>query len=316
MRLIFFAPLVFISTTAFSQPDNLIGRWTNGFEFYGSGVYNDSLIVFSGGNLHEGGSIFTVKVVDDNQFIIDGREPNDNFPPSLGKIGDEVDFQLINKAKVLIIKNANEEIHDLLRWMKQYESLEDLYLLNIINFQLAGTYTDEDTNKEIIIYSNSNRINGLAKTEYYKFETDYDYPIEVITFDGGISFWYEKTSDGLDFYEAIKDEDDEWGKGKLLRNLKKTGWINPFNSNDLKGLYTIASEQVLIDGILTKFNKNELRIMRNEIFARHGYKFRSDEMKQYFEKQVWYVPTFDNVNDKLTELEKLNIKLIRRFESK
>lgn len=315
MKVILFPILLFLTFSSFAQHDKLIGSWTNGFESYGSSSYNDSLILFNGGNLHEGGSVFTVKVVSDSKFIITGREPNDNRHPSIGEIGDEVDFQVVNNTNVLIIKNANGELHDLLRWMKQHETLEDLYLLNIINFQLAGNYTDKDTHKEIIFYPNNNRVSGLSNTEYYKFETEYDYPVQVITFDGGISFWYEKTSDGLNIYEAVQDGYDEWKKGKLLRNLKKTGWINSSNIYDLNGLYTIASEQVLVDGILSKFNKNELKIMRNEIFARHGYRFKSDEMSQYFESQVWYVPTFDDINDKLTELEKLNIKLIQRYEN-
>lgn len=43
MKVIIFV-LFFLSTiSAYSQKDRLIGKWTNGYEFFYSEVYNDSL---------------------------------------------------------------------------------------------------------------------------------------------------------------------------------------------------------------------------------------------------------------------------------
>lgn len=66
-----------------------------------------------------------------------------------------------------------------------------------------------------------------------------------------------------------------------------------------------------LDGI----SKKELRIMRNEIFASYGYNFKSKDLQEYFSKQSWYVPSDDNVVDKLTEIEKYNIQLIKKKEN-
>ena len=115
--------LILFSSIANSQQDNLISRWTDGFEFYGSTSYNDSLIVFYGGNLHKGGTVFTVKVINDQKYPITGREPNDTLNPSIGEIGGEVDFQVVNNTKVLIIKNANGEIQDILRWKALWDNI-------------------------------------------------------------------------------------------------------------------------------------------------------------------------------------------------
>jgi hypothetical protein len=57
----------------------------------------------------------------------------------------------------------------------------------------------------------------------------------------------------------------------------------------------------------------KLRIARNEIFARHGYRFKSD-LKYYFACKPWYQASRDNVNGQLSDLEKQNIELIRRAE--
>lgn len=64
-----------------------------------------------------------------------------------------------------------------------------------------------------------------------------------------------------------------------------------------------------------RFNKSELRLMRNEIFASHGYIFSSPDLKEYFENKKWYKPISKDVNDKLTEIEKYNIKLIQLIEN-
>jgi hypothetical protein len=57
-----------------------------------------------------------------------------------------------------------------------------------------------------------------------------------------------------------------------------------------------------------------LRIMRNEIFARYGYIFKSADLANYFKSQPWYKPQFANVDAKLTPLEKKNIALIVKME--
>ncbi len=58
----------------------------------------------------------------------------------------------------------------------------------------------------------------------------------------------------------------------------------------------------------------DLDIMRNEIFAEYGYKFKTEEWQDYFSKKGWYKPRFDDVNDQLTEIDKANIKVILKVK--
>jgi hypothetical protein len=78
--------------------------------------------------------------------------------------------------------------------------------------------------------------------------------------------------------------------------------------------YPEASNRRLTSEDLAGKSLWELKIMRNEIFARHGYKFKTEEMSKYFNKQKWYKPKYDNVTSKLTKIENANIKLIRQYE--
>lgn len=57
----------------------------------------------------------------------------------------------------------------------------------------------------------------------------------------------------------------------------------------------------------------ELRIARNEIFARHGYIFESKELQNYFSSLNWYYPDV-NYDGYLSDVEKHNIDLIKSME--
>lgn len=83
---------------------------------------------------------------------------------------------------------------------------------------------------------------------------------------------------------------------------------------DSRGIYEIASRRPLTRAMLKRYPKAALRIMRNEILARHGYTFANAELKAYFSKQPWYKPT-NNQNPKLSEIEKLNTSLIKTIEA-
>ena len=88
------------------------------------------------------------------------------------------------------------------------------------------------------------------------------------------------------------------------------------NNNTSANLFPQGSDRPLSAEDVENLNGWELKIMRNEIFARHGYIFKTDEMKEYFKYQSWYQPKYDNVDDMLTKVEKENIKLIKRYESR
>jgi hypothetical protein len=87
------------------------------------------------------------------------------------------------------------------------------------------------------------------------------------------------------------------------------------NSNyDFTGIYPQGSSRVLSSSDLSGLSKQELKIMRNEIYARHGYIFKTAEMKAYFANQGWYQGQFDEVASKLTSIEQQNIELIKIYE--
>lgn len=87
------------------------------------------------------------------------------------------------------------------------------------------------------------------------------------------------------------------------------------NSVYLVGDYPEASKQILNDTYLMSLNLRQLKVMRNEIYARYDYKFQEGgEMDKHFKSKKWYQGNYDNVEQWFTELELKNIESIKKVE--
>jgi len=313
MKLKFLILLLLTTICSFGQKEKLINTWTNGYQKYSSYQYNDSIIVFNGSDCHEAGYHFSVKIIDSNVYKIVGGHPEGYPSPSVGNTNDLVSYRILNNIGILEIKDKDGNLSGVLRTFPEPNTLEELILKNKINFELCGKYIDE--NKNIYIFHpNENRAIGFFPTEFYSFELEFNYPIQVITFSEDQSIYYETTTDGLDIFNATLDKYNDWQKAEKILTLKQIKWLHPSNEDNIKGRYPFASSTILTSPILGYFNLKELKIMRNEIFARHGYIFQTQAMKSHFESQKWYEGRFYDVIKKLSDLEKLNIKLIRLME--
>jgi len=80
------------------------------------------------------------------------------------------------------------------------------------------------------------------------------------------------------------------------------------------GSWPEASTRLLTSNDVNNMFKEELRNMRNEIYARHGYSFKLKAVRQYFDQQDWYMPVSTDVRSKLSDIEVKNEKMIKNFE--
>jgi hypothetical protein len=99
-------------------------------------------------------------------------------------------------------------------------------------------------------------------------------------------------------------------KGEKMYTLQRKSFVYRVDVGD----YPIGSQRELKPEDVENMMKEDLITMRNEIYARHGYCFKKKDMRQYFEQLDWYVPDNVDVRDKLTDIEKKNIELIKRYE--
>lgn len=74
-----------------------------------------------------------------------------------------------------------------------------------------------------------------------------------------------------------------------------------------------ASKQKLTENQLKNLRKLDLQIIKNSVFARHGYSFKKETFRNFFEQTDWYLPVSENVDNDLTSMEKENVALLNRF---
>ena len=59
----------------------------------------------------------------------------------------------------------------------------------------------------------------------------------------------------------------------------------------------------------------ELRLLRNEVYARHGRQFQAPWLAQYFFSQPWYTPDENFKDEQLSGADKENVETIVRYEN-
>ncbi|EXG86380.1 YARHG domain [Clostridium sp. ASBs410] len=75
-----------------------------------------------------------------------------------------------------------------------------------------------------------------------------------------------------------------------------------------------SSDSLLQEPDLWNLSASQLRIARNEIYARHGRRFADEELQRYFNQCSWYegmIDPKDFKEDVLNETERFNIRLIQ-----
>ena len=90
--------------------------------------------------------------------------------------------------------------------------------------------------------------------------------------------------------------------------------IEPSDASHGDFIIPDSDRRVLLPGELRKLSKEELRIARNEIFARRGRYFEAPDLKARFERFSWYSP--NTWNPKLNSIEQANVALMDQVEKR
>lgn len=76
------------------------------------------------------------------------------------------------------------------------------------------------------------------------------------------------------------------------------------------------ADRVITEADLQGRGAAELRVMRNEIFARRGRTFSSPDLNEYFAKKPWYRPDPSYTDAVLTDIDRENVKIIEEYADK
>lgn len=131
----------------------------------------------------------------------------------------------------------------------------------------------------------------------------------------------KEVADEEDTYPEITLDDfsvgSDSGEQASLGDQYSAG--DEITSEESSGDYLIADSdsRYLTEDDLVDLTSEELSLVRNEIYARHGYIFDNEDFQSYFESKGWYVPLYSKdsfPDDELNEFEKENAKFIRKYE--
>lgn len=154
--------------------------------------------------------------------------------------------------------------------------------------ELDVTYVDETTAhqedsspEEEIIMNYGNVKNGAA-----------------LVFGVDTSVWTDSMHEQ---YHEWLIEEFSYGQLTMLSTTDKVFKVNP-------------STDTITTTFAATLTKADIYILRNSIYARHGYSFRKKDLLFYFWGHDWYMPIRANIRDELTPIEKHNIKVLLAFE--
>jgi hypothetical protein len=97
------------------------------------------------------------------------------------------------------------------------------------------------------------------------------------------------------------------GKNSMEKNIRES------SSSD--NILPDSDKRALSEEDIATLTKGQLRLARNEIYARHGYVFKSAGLQKYFSSKSWYIAD-PSYNSSLNEIEKENLKLLKAREDR
>ena len=122
----------------------------------------------------------------------------------------------------------------------------------------------------------------------------------------------EESSEDLDYYDDSDLSEDDYDS-----DLDEDSDNYSDSSEENEYVLPDSANRKLKKSDLKGLSKEELRIARNEIYARHGRMFDDKKLQKYFDSQSWYdgtVPASEFSEDVLSSVEKKNVAFIRQFE--
>ncbi len=94
--------------------------------------------------------------------------------------------------------------------------------------------------------------------------------------------------------------------------------IQESSKEETEFIFPNSDSQYLLVDELIELPMETLRIGRNEIFARHGYIFKDENLQKYFNSTSWYEGTVKgedfNMEEEFNKYEKENVELIKSIE--
>jgi hypothetical protein len=121
-------------------------------------------------------------------------------------------------------------------------------------------------------------------------------------------YWYR----AADKYDPKGLSDIERKNLQLIDTIRKQQRRVALAPGDME----LFENKLVTEAMLRGLSLHELRLLRNEIYARHGRIFKTLWIQQYFGGQMWYDPKEDFKDEDITGTDKTNIETIVALETR
>jgi hypothetical protein len=130
--------------------------------------------------------------------------------------------------------------------------------------------------------------------------------------------WLQQYFDERYWYRAADNYDGKTLNATERKNLQLIDAIRKQQRHVAlaPGDMELFENKLISDAMLRGLSLHELRLLRNEVYARHGRIFKTLWIQQYFGNQPWYDPKEDFKDEDLTGPDKTNVETIVAFENK
>jgi hypothetical protein len=215
----------------------------------------------------------------------------------------------------------------LMSQMKSWFTVTDYYYFgprkHKSNYEYAGFVATVTNNSDMVIqgtdyevvhswYAGTKRSSGkdIHPTEHLQFVTEWYHVGEGIP-SSRVNFKISKM-EALEKYFKPTEKDYENYLRVAEQMKEKAASKSTFDE-----LMDQTAQRKLTENDLDDLSSTELRILRNSIYAHHGYIFKKQDMSAYFSKQKWYEPVtgdMGTVSAQLNSNESYNVRFIQQHE--
>ena len=145
---------------------------------------------------------------------------------------------------------------------------------------------------------------------------NYDYEL---SFDGSSAIWYALSIDAPQHsqpqYNDYSDYSDYTDYSNNNSYSEPQYSQHSYSGNN--GYMSVLSQRKLTYNDVSGKSAYELSVMRNSIYAKYGYRFKRQDLLDYFNQFDWYYPTTSDAQaayNQMSEIERYNVNFIKKYE--
>ena len=120
-------------------------------------------------------------------------------------------------------------------------------------------------------------------------------------------YWYKAATNYKPNLSAIEEKNL-----RLIDTIRRQQRRVALQPGDME----LFENKLISEAMLRGLSLHELRLLRNEIYARHGRVFKTLWLQQYFGSQMWYDPNESFKDEEMSGPDKTNIETIVAYENK